>query len=195
MESSLWLQIDKLESKSKRYQRDNEDLRDKNKNLEVIIEIHKIEVKYKEKNISNQKKSYRKIICTNWRIKRWKWFQSKIENQDIKKEINDYEVEKIRLNKFVNNKDEELTHIRQKLIDQESVVDQYQQQIKVLQQQNNNSKKEHKLDIAKSNKIISNNSEEIFRLRNHNKTLIAKIKNWKTTTRGNNPVKTSKENY
>ena len=60
---------------------------------------------------------------------------------------------------IVNEKDEELTHIRQKLEDQESVVDQYRQQIKVLQQQNSDSKKEHKLEIAKSNKIVSNNSE------------------------------------
>ena len=80
------------------------------------------------------------------------------------------------MNKIVNEKNEELTHIRQKLEDQESVVDQYQQQIKVLQQQNNDSKKKHKLEIAKSNKTVSNNSKEIFRLRNHNKTLVTKIK-------------------
>ena len=87
------------------------------------------------------------------------------------------------MNKIINNKDEELTHIRQKLTDQESVVDQYRQQIKVLQQQNSDSKKEHKLEIAKSNKIISNNSEEIFRLRNHNKTLITKIKKSKNNNK------------
>ena len=56
------------------------------------------------------------------------------------------------------------------------MVDQYQQQIKVLQQQNDDSKKTHKSEIAKSNKALLNNSEEIFRLRNHNKTLITKIK-------------------
>ena len=59
------------------------------------------------------------------------------------------------------------------------MVDQYRQQIKFLQQQNSDAKKEHKLEIARSNKIISNNSEEIFRLRNHNKTLITKIKKLK----------------
>ena len=84
------------------------------------------------------------------------------KNQEIRKEISDYEAKIICLNKIVNNKDEELTHIRQKLTDQESVVDQYRQQIKFLQQQNNNSKKEHKQEIAKSNKIVSNNFEEIF---------------------------------
>ena len=110
-------------------------------------------------------------------------FNQRQTNQDIKKEISNYEVETIRLNKIINNKDEELTHIRQKLTEQESVVDQYRQQIKVLQQQNSDSKKEHKLEIVKSNKIISNNSEEIFRLRNHNKTLITKIKKLKNNSK------------
>ena len=103
-------------------------------------------------------------------------FNQRLKNQGIKKEINDYKVEIIRLNKIVNDKDGELMHIRHKLGDQESVVDQYRQQIKVLQQQNEDSKKTHKSDIAKSNKTLSNNSEEIFRLRNHNKTLVTKIK-------------------
>ena len=49
------------------------------------------------------------------------------KNEDIKKEISDYKVEIIRLNKIVNDKDEELTHIRLKLEDQESVVNQYRQ--------------------------------------------------------------------
>ena len=80
------------------------------------------------------------------------------------------------MNKIINDGDEELTHIRQKVEDQELVLDRYRQQIKFLQQQNNDSKKEDKLEIAKSNKTISNSFEEIFRLRNHNKTLITKIK-------------------
>ena len=40
------------------------------------------------------------------------------KNQDIKKEIIDYEAEIIRLNKIINDEDEELTHIRQKVEDQ-----------------------------------------------------------------------------
>ena len=111
-----------------------------------------------------------------------------MKNQDIKKEINETEI--IRLNKIVNDKDEELTHIRQKLEDQESMVDQYQQQIKVLQQKNDDSKKTHKLEITESNKTLSNNSEEIFRLRNHNKTLVTKI-----VRRQNNLRKILKENF
>ena len=63
------------------------------------------------------------------------------------------------------------------------MVHQYRQQIKVLQQQNNDSKKEHKLEITKSNKTISNNYEEIFKLRNHNKNLITKIKKLKNSSK------------
>ena len=65
------------------------------------------------------------------------------------------------------------------------MVDQYRQQIKVLQQQNSNSKTEHKLEIAnaKSNKTISHNSKEIFRFRNHNKTLITKMKKLKNSSK------------
>ena len=38
-------------------------------------------------------------------------FNQRRTNQDIKKEISDYEVEIIRLHEIVNDKDEELTHI------------------------------------------------------------------------------------
>ena len=79
----------------------------------------------------------------------------------------------------VNDKDEELTQIRKKLEDQESVADQYQQQIKVIQEKNDDSKNTHKSEIAKSNKALSKNFEAIFRLRNHNKTLVTKIKKLK----------------
>ena len=37
------------------------------------------------------------------------------------------------------------------------------------------------MEIAKINKTLSNNSEEIFRLRNHNKTLVTKIKKLKNS--------------
>ena len=48
---------------------------------------------------------------------------------------------------------------------------------------NSNSKKEHKLEITKSNKTIFDNSEEILRLRNHNKTPITKIKKLKNNSK------------
>ena len=39
------------------------------------------------------------------------------------------------------------------------------------------------MEIAKSNKTKSNNSEQIFRLRNHNRTLITKIKKLKNSNK------------
>ena len=56
-------------------------------------------------------------------------------------------------------------------------------------------KKTHKLEMTKINNVLSSNTEEIFRLRNHNKTLITELKNKNTLVRGNTPVKTSKEEY
>ena len=61
MEFGLRLHIEKLEAKLKNYQRDKKYLCDRNKNLEVIIEIHKIDEKYKEKKIQT-----RKIIQKNY---------------------------------------------------------------------------------------------------------------------------------
>ena len=183
MEVGLQAQIEKLEAKLKHYRRENEELRDKNTKSEILIKLHHMQKERKEQIISDQNNHIEKLYAQIKKLKDESDFNQRLTNQDIKKEISDYEVETIRLNKIINNKDEELTHIRQKLTDQESVVDQYRQQIKVLQQQNSDSKKEHKLEIAKSNKIISNNSEEIFRLRNHNKTLITKIKKLKNNSK------------
>ena len=176
MESGLQVQIEKLEAKLKRYQRDNEELRDMNMKSEMLIKLHKLQMERKEQKISVQNNHIEKLSAQIKKLKDENDFNQRRKNQDIKKEIIDYEAEIIRLNKIINDEDEELTHIRQKVEDRESVVDQYRQQIKVLQQQNSDSKKEHKLEITKSNKTISNSSEEIFRLRNHNKTLITKIK-------------------
>ena len=74
MKFGLWLQIEKLEAKLKRYRRDNEELRDTNTNSEVIIKIHEMQKELKEQKIYDQKKSYRKIAYPNWEIKRRKWF-------------------------------------------------------------------------------------------------------------------------
>ena len=194
MEVGLQAQIEKLENKLKRYRRDNEELRDINTKSKMLIKLHTKQKERKEQIISDQNSHIEKLSAQIKKLKDESDFNQKLTNQDINKEISDYEAETICLNKIVNNKDEELKHIRQKLTDQELVLDQYQQQIKVLQQQNSDSKKEHKLEIAKSNKTISNSSEEIFRLRNHNKTLITKIKKLKKiVVRRTTPMKTLKE--
>ena len=156
MELGLQAQIEKLEAKLKRYRRDNEELRDINTKSKMLIKLHKMQKEHKEQKISNQNNHIEKLLAQIQKLKDENDFNQRKKNQDIKKEIIDYEAEIIRLNKIINNRDEELTHIGHKLEDQESVVGQYRQQIKVLQQQNSDSKKEHKLEITKSNKTISN---------------------------------------
>ena len=135
------MKIKELEDKLKRYRRVNEELRDINTKSEMLIKLHKMQKEHKEQIISDQNNHIEKLSAQIKKLKDESDFNQRLTNQDIKKEISDYEVETICLNKIVNNKDEELTHIRQKLTDQESVVDQYRQEIKVLQQQNSDSQK------------------------------------------------------
>ena len=64
MESGLQLQIEKLEAKLKRYRRDNEELRDTNTNLEVIIKIHEMQKELKEQKNFDQK-NHIIFVCPN----------------------------------------------------------------------------------------------------------------------------------
>ena len=111
MDSGLQLQIEKLESKLKRYQRDNEELRDTNTNLEVMIKIHEMQKELKEQNISDQKNHIEKLSAQIEKLKDENDFNQRLKNQDIKKEMNYYEAEIKQLNKIVSDKDEELTQI------------------------------------------------------------------------------------
>ena len=123
MEFSLQLQIKKLEAKLKHYQRDNEELQDTNTKSKMLIKLHKMQKEPKEQNNFDQKNHIEKLSCQIDKLKDESEFSQKQKNQDIKKEIIDYEAEIIRLNKIINDRDEELTHIRQKVEDQELVVD------------------------------------------------------------------------
>ena len=78
-------------------------------------------------------------------------------------------------------KDVELTQVRMKLENQETKLRHHKQQKEKLHEQYDDSKKTHKLELTKVNKVLSSNSEEIFRLRNHNKTLVTKIKKLKSS--------------
>ena len=124
MESGLRLQIEELEAKLKRYRRDNEELRDINTKSEMLIKLHTMQKERNEQKISDQNNHIEKLYGQIKKLKDESDFNQRLTNQNIKKEITDYEVETMRLNKIINNKDEELMHIRHKLIDQESVVDQ-----------------------------------------------------------------------
>ena len=91
--------------------------------MEVLIELHEIQEKLKEQKISDQKNHIEKLSNQIEKLKDESDFNHRQKNQDIRKEISGYEAKIICLNKIVNDKDEELTHIRQKLEDQELVVD------------------------------------------------------------------------
>ena len=64
------------------------------------------------------------------------------------------------------DKDNELEHVQRKRENQEFELCQHQQQKEELQQQYDDIKKTHKLEITKINKVLSSNTEELFRLRN-----------------------------
>ena len=72
MEVGLRLRIKELETKLRHYRRDNEDLRDMNTKSVVMSKLHEIQERFKEHNIYDQKKTYRKIVCINRGIKRQK---------------------------------------------------------------------------------------------------------------------------
>ena len=64
---------------------------------------------------------------------------------------------------------------------QESEICQQQQQVKELQQKYNDIRKAHKLEITKNNNTLTSKTKEVFRLRNHNKTLVTRIKKLKNS--------------
>ena len=125
MEVGLQVQIEKLEAKLKRYQRDNEELWDINTKSKMLIKLHRMQKERKEQKISDQNNHIEKLLTQIKKLKDKNDFNQRQKNQYIKNEIIDYEEEIIRLNKIINDRDEELTHIRHKVEDQESMVDQY----------------------------------------------------------------------
>ena len=71
-------------------------------------------------------------------------------------------------------KDVELAQVQRKLENQEPELCQHRQQKEKLQQQYDDIRKTHQLEITAAKITLSNNREEIYRLRNHNKKI-----NWK----------------
>ena len=79
--------------------------------LEMLIKLHKMKKEHKEQIIFDQNNHIEKLSAQIKKLKDKNDFNQKQKNQDIKKEISNYEAEIIRLNKIVNDNDEELTHI------------------------------------------------------------------------------------
>ena len=84
------------------------------------------------------------------------------------------------------DKEDKLVQLHEKLENQETQLCHRQQQKEKLQQQYDDNKKTHKLKLTKVNNVLSSNTEEIFQLRNHNKTLITKIKKLKNNNKKEN---------
>ena len=91
MESGLQLQIEKLEAKLKCYRKDNEELRDMNTKSEVVIKLHEIRDEFNEQKNFDQKNHIEKLCAQIEELKGENDFNRRLQNQDIKKEINDYE--------------------------------------------------------------------------------------------------------
>ena len=69
MEFGLQAQIEKLEAKLKRYQRDNEELRDINTKSEMLIKLHKMQKERNEQKVSNQNKNIEKLSAQFKKLK------------------------------------------------------------------------------------------------------------------------------
>ena len=90
METSLQLQVEKLESILRCYQRHNDEVRDMNNNLEIRIKIHEIQKEFKEREIFDQKNDIEKLFAKIEELKDEKDFNQRLKNQDIKKQLNEY---------------------------------------------------------------------------------------------------------
>ena len=69
MEFGLQLQIEKLEAKLKRYQRDYEELRGINTKSEMLIKLHKMQKERKEQKISDQNNHIEKLSAQIKKLK------------------------------------------------------------------------------------------------------------------------------
>ena len=112
MEISLQLQVEKLEGMLRHYQRDNDELRDMNNKLEIMIKIHEIQKEFKEREIFDQKIDIDNLFAKIEELKDEKDFNQRLKNQDIKKQLNEYKEKIICLSTIINDKDEELVQIR-----------------------------------------------------------------------------------
>ena len=104
METNLQLQVEKKESKLWHYRRYNEDLCNMNTKSKVMIKIHKIQERFNEQIFFEQNNQIEILSTKIEELKDESDFNQRLKNQDIKKEINNYEAEIIRLNKTLTTR-------------------------------------------------------------------------------------------
>jgi hypothetical protein len=89
------------------------------------------------------------------------------------------------LNKVLIDEGREIIPMQRKVDCQNVAVHQYQKKIKKLRQQSSNIKGAHKEEIKNISKVLSDNNEESYPARNHNKNLLAEVKMLKMRRRHN----------
>ena len=72
----------------------------------MLIKLHKMQKEGKVQKISDQKNHIENLSAQIEKLKGESEFDQKQKNEDIKKEISDYEAKIICLNKIINDKDE-----------------------------------------------------------------------------------------
>ena len=85
MQASLRLQIEKLETQLRCYKKDNEDLHNINRKSEVLIELHELQEKFKERKIFDQENNIEKLSMQIKELKDESDFHQRLKNEDIKK--------------------------------------------------------------------------------------------------------------
>ena len=91
MEVSLQLQVEKIEGKLRHYRRDNEYLHDMDTKYKVMIKLHHIQERFNEQKVPYLKNHIEKLFVKIEELKYESDFNERLKNQDINKEINDYE--------------------------------------------------------------------------------------------------------
>ena len=137
-----------------------------NNSLLFKIDKQKLRITTSEMNIGfledSKRKLMKRLADKDEKISRLEGIIQKLDNQIIKskkveehpyRNIIELEEEISRLNKVVIDKEDELAQVHEKLGNRETKLRHHQQQEERIQQQHDDSKKTHKLELTKVNKV------------------------------------------
>ena len=150
----------------------------RNRTLEIQNQILEKNNEGLKKMLSDKDEQISQLKSHNQNLDEIK--KSKNDKKLSYKSENNFKEDIMCLNKFIKDKDSELAQTHKKLEDQDSKICQHPQQHEKLQQKYDDIKKKHKLEIKKINDNLASNTEELFQLRIHNKTLLTKNQEAKT---------------
>ena len=163
--------IQKLQSQLRVVSNELKECEIANNSLLFEIDKQKLRITTSEMNIGFLEDSKRKLIerladkdekksCLEGIIQKLdhQIIKSKKVKEHLYRNIIELEEEISRLIKFVIDKEDELAQVHEKSGNQETELRHHQQQKERLQQQHDNSKKTHKLELTKVNKVLSRNT-------------------------------------